>query len=304
MENYYTILGLKDDASIEEIKKSYRKLAMKHHPDRNNGNKNSEEKFKKINEAYEVLSDTNKKNKYDQERNFSHTSRTNNQFNNNDFNDFDSIFEAMRNGRFNSVFNNNEFTHTYNQEKNKSIRLTVTLTFWEAIFGCEKTFQFERTKGKKSQISVKIISGSSHGDQYKINTEEGVVILLLNVLEDPTHQFIRKDLDLYTSIEIPITTAALGGNITFSHWEGDLTLNIKPGTQPGTTLRLKAKGIKGEPHFGNLYLKCQVLIPENLTIKQKNILLELEKSLIKSNEKKALSFSTKLKNIWKKFFNN
>lgn len=309
MKDYYEILGLAKDASINEIKKAYRKLAMKHHPDRNQGDKKSEEEFKQINEAYGVLSDEKKKQEYDLRRSMGY--KTNSQ---NGFEDFS--FNSFHSGEHDDIFSN--FRDIFEQfgvgggfsrprantASNKIIRKHLLISFWESVIGSKRTFEFKTKSqnGKESsrEIEVEIEAGIESGQMIQIQLEHNVFILLI-VEVQPDENFVKKGLDLYTELKVPFTTACLGGTITFPHWDKDLEVKIPVGTQPDTILKIRSHGIKAEPQFGDLYLICKITVPENLTLKQKEILQEFENSMLKEDAKQHKKWYDKLKNSWKNF---
>jgi curved DNA-binding protein len=308
MKNYYEILGLTEQASLDEIKKAYRKLAMQHHPDRNQGNKKSEEEFKLINEAYSTLSDKEKKKEYDLKRQmgFSHNTSHTNDFSDFNFRHFtqddnEDIFSNFRDifEQFGGGFSR---SRTQTTNANKIIRKHLSISFWESILGTKKTFEFKTKsqsgKETKKEIQIEIQAGVQSGQMVQIQLDQNVFILLTIEVQDNEH-FVRKGDDLYTELKVPFTTACLGGVINFPHWDGDIEVKIPAGTQPDTILRLKSHGIKFEPHFGDLYLVCKMDVPQNLTLKQKEILQEFEKSTQKENLRSHKKWYDSLKNSWK-----
>lgn len=315
MKNYYEILGLKETATIDEIKKAYRKLAMQHHPDRNQGNKKSEEEFKQINEAYSTLSDESKKKEYDLKRKMGFSDFSNRQQNHSNFNDFnfshfsqddsEDIFSNFRD--IFEQFNHSGFARQRTQANpNKIIRKTLNISFWESVIGSKRTFEFKTKsqsgKETKREIEIEIEAGVETGQILQIQLETNVFILLIIEVDDDKN-FVRKGLDLYTELKIPFTTACLGGTLAFPHWDNDLEVKIPAGTQPDTILKVKSHGVKAEPKFGDLYLVCKIDIPQNLTIKQKEILQEFEKSTQKETAKMQKKWYDNLKNSWKSFLN-
>lgn len=289
--NYYEILELDTNASAEDIKKSYRKLAMKYHPDRNDGNKNAEEKFKRINEAYITLSDPAKKQEYD----FS----LKNGFNQTGFNQqppHNDMHEFF-NHSFEEMFRNFGFQHGFQQ--NRIQTLVVTLNFWEAALGCEKTYEFNlNTKNgkKRAKADVKFEPATNPGDIIPIHIENHVLHLQVNVLDDLS--FERDNLDIYTMVEVPFTTGVLGGTIIFPHWTKDLEINVPAGVENGTKIRLANMGVKKNIHVGDLYLVVKLITPKKLTKKQKELLTEFDKL----ENKKENTFNQSLKNLWNSIF--
>jgi curved DNA-binding protein len=282
--NHYDTLGVKQTATDKEIKNAYRKLAMKHHPDRNPGAKSSDEEFKKINEAYSVLSDSQKKKDYDfslqygaQSSNFNHSSDNMNDFVNSFFKQgspFEDIF-----GRFSQ----------------KTQTLIVNLDFWEGCFGAKKTIEFMLSQ-QKMTVAIDFPPNTNTGDIFQVQAGSTLINLQVNVAGHP--QFTRENLDLYTTIEIPMTTALLGGSISFVHWEKTVEINIPAGIQPHQSIRLANMGIKKDIFSGDLFLKCNVVLPKKLTKRQKELLQEFAQL----EEKHKKTFGDNLKDIWNKFF--
>lgn len=283
--NYYEVLELENNASAEDIKKSFRKLAMKYHPDRNNGDKSAEEKFKLINEAYNTLSDPDKKAQYDYSIN--HTfNQTHNSNNMNDF--FTQSFEEMfRNFGFQNQFNNRIPT------------LTVNLDFWEAALGCEKTYEFtvNTTSGKKkAKVNITFEPGTNFNDIIPVNIEGHVLHLQVNILDDLS--FERDNLDIYSMLEVPFTTGVLGGKVIYPHWtKKDIEINIPAGIENGAKIRLSNMGIKKNIYIGDLYLVVKLVTPKKLSKKQKELLSEFDAEAKKDN-----SFNQSLKNLWSSIF--
>lgn len=286
--NYYEVLEISPDASAEEIKKSYRKLAMKYHPDRNDGNKTAEEKFKKLNEAYSVLSDPGKKQDYD----FS----LKNGFNSREFNSNHEDINEFFSHSFEEIFKNFGFQSGF---QNRVQTLTVNLEFWEAALGCEKTYEFylNTKQGKKrAKVDVKFEPATNPGDIIPVHIEGHVIHLQVNVLDDLS--FERDNLDIYTMLEVPLTTGVLGGKIIFPHWTKDLEINVPAGVENGTKIRLANMGIKKNIYVGDLYLVVKLVTPKKLTKKQKELLTEFD-SL---ENKKDNHLNQSLKNLWSSIF--
>lgn len=301
--DYYTILGISKSANQEDIKNAYRKLAMKHHPDRNQGNKEAEDRFKKINEAYATLSDVTKRRDYDRvnESTFngfknSHTHTNNQDFKNTSFEDED-IDEMMKNF-FNQKSPFSDIFGQHFQQKSQQRRAyAVNLNFWEAIFGAEKQFEFMGDNNSRFSVRITFPPGLDDGTMLEVSINTGQKILL-HISVTPDKNFTRDNLDLYASIDIPLSKVLLGGSIKFPHWEKEYEIEIPAGTQQGQLLRLSNAGIKKDIFSGDLYLKCNIIIPKKLTKKQKEILGEYAKT-----EKENTSFFDGIKNSWSKFFN-
>lgn len=290
--NHYQVLGLTNNATDEEIKKAYRKLAMKHHPDRNAGKKSSEEEFKKINEAYSILSDPYKRSEYDYTLkgrptfNQSHSSSHNNA-------DFDDMVKNIfkRGSPFEDIFGQ--------QAKSGPSVMQVQLDFWEGVFGVSKNYEFTiRKNGKpeKARVTIPFPPGTNTGDSFDVNAGGTIVRFTVEINSDL--EFRRDNLDLYTSIEIPMTTALLGGSINFAHWEKTLEISIPAGIRNEQMIRLANSGIKKGIFNGDLFLIVKIVLPTKINARQKELLEEFAQ--IEDAPKKTLGSG--LKNIWNKLF--
>lgn len=289
--NYYEVLELTKDASPEDIKKQYRKLAMKYHPDRTAGDKKKEELFKNINAAYETLSDPVKKKNYDNELSAPKKGFTDFSTNFHDFGrgDLNSMFEEMFRQRHG--FNHNQFTPKI---------IEVKLKFWEAVLGCEKTFKVNLTlqsgKKREDELSIRFPSGVDNNDRIQVKSSSGEVFIVDIVAPDMSEDenFKRVGNDLYTILEIPFATAALGKKIVFNHWDSDLEISIPAGIESGQMIRLKGKGVKGEPRFGDIYIEIKVKTPKKISKQTRDLIEQLNKELGEDNNMVNIS------NSWKK----
>ena len=263
-KDYYEILGVSKTATSEEIKKAYRRLALKWHPDRNKSPE-AEKRFKEINEAYEVLASPEKRRAYDQfgHRAFSGAAGTGPftyTYSGNlgdifgdwdDFGGFSNPFDI-----FESFFGRRS---PFAQNRLPTYRLTISLK--EAVLGTEKEITIN---GKKRK--VKIPAGVDNGSRIKFPD----FYLLISV--SPDNRFVRQDDDLITQKEISFSQAALGGTVPVSLIDGKtVRLRVRPGTQPGTMVRLRGYGVprlhgRGR---GDLYVRFQVKVPQKLTREQK-----------------------------------
>ncbi len=276
--DYYDILGVPKSASADEIKKSYRKHALEWHPDRHKDNKEAAEKrFKEINEAYQVLSDPQKKSTYDQ---FGHDafsrggmggtaggqqtgrygpftySYTTSGGDGMPF-DFGDPFEI-----FNQFFGGTQF----GARSARIPRYSISIDFMEAVEGVEKTVD---VGGKRR--TIKIPAGVDDGS--RINFKD--FILSINVA--PHRIFERDGVDIYVKVKIPYSLAALGGELNAPTVGEDIRIKVRAGTQSGTMMRLGGKGIK---HLrgrgkGDEYVRLIVDVPEKLTREQKSLIEEL-----------------------------
>lgn len=277
MRDPYEVLGVNKNATDEEIKKAFRKLARKYHPDLNPNNKESEKKFKEINEAYSILSDKEKKAQYDQ---FGFTGfdssnqeqgnyRNYYNYSNADF-DISDIFNLFRKKSKNSGgfdFRGFSFFNDFENEDG-DVTYNIVLDFDQALKGEIVTLNIDN-----EQIKVKIPEGTVDGTKLKVKgkgkktrTGRGDLHLIVNVKPDPN--FYIKDGKLYTDINIPLKTALLGGSIDVKTPKGNITIKIPKGTQTGTIFKIPNKGLKND----SLYAKAIVKIPQNLTKEQEEVL--------------------------------
>lgn len=287
--DYYEILGVSKSASPEELKKAYRKMALEYHPDRNKS-AGASEKFKEINEAYEILSNPEKKAAYDQFGHdafapggmgaggpfaggsgqgrtyrsgpFTYTYYTSGEgggtpfeFDFGGFSDPFEIFEQFFGG-----------ASPFAREPRKSV-YSLTINFMEAVKGCEKEVEMD---GKRKKL--KIPAGVSDGSRVRFSDFDLVVSIL------PDEIFHRQGDDLIIELPLSFTQAALGEIISVPTVDGPIKLHIQPGTQSGALIRLRGKGA---PHLrgsgrGDQYVRLQVEVPKNLSHKQKELLREFE----------------------------
>jgi curved DNA-binding protein len=290
-KDYYQVLGVQKDASSEEIKKAYRKLAVKYHPDKNQGNKEAEEKFKEINEAYAVLSDPQKKSQYDQ---FGSTGFHQRYSQEDIFRGFDvgDIFKDMGFGTddiFSRIFGGGfqqGAGYRPRKQRGRDFNMELPLTFREAVAGGEKRVAYLRD-GVKEEISVKIPQGIENDARLRIkgkgekgfnNGPPGDLYLTVKVGEDA--MFTREGNDIVVELAISLTEASLGTSREIPTLEGSKRIKIPAGIQPGTKIRLKGFGVApmGRAAKGDLFVKIGVKVPEHLSEAQKKLMEELAAS--------------------------
>ena len=294
--DYYEVLGVDKNASETEIKRAYRKVAKKYHPDMNPGDKEAEEKFKEAAEAYEVLSDPEKKSKYDQ---FGHAAFEQGGGGAGGFGGFDfggdmgDIFENFFGGGFKKSGFQNDFRQTggfgnqqHYEAKGSDIHAEINVSFDAAAFGKKETIHLKDDQGKIQALEVNIPAGIETGQSIRLKGKgspgyqggsAGDLFLKVTVKEKPG--FKREGQNLYNTVSIPFITAVLGGDVTVQTIYGNVRCNIKPGTQSGSKLRLCGKGIvsmKNSSVYGDQYTTVEVQVPKNLTPSAKQKLREFE----------------------------
>jgi curved DNA-binding protein len=305
-KDYYKTLGIERKASEEDIKRAYRKLALQFHPDRNPGDQQAEEKFKEINEAYQVLIDPAKRARYDQlgdsYQRWQQRGAPTGGFNWEDWatqapggsvrveaEDLEDLFGGGFSEFFRRIFGGAPGMDPYGgggraqtRSAPRSFEQEVTISLHEAYAGSSRLIE---TDGRK--LEVKTPPGARTGTKIRVPAavtvspqgQKGDLYLVVNVAEDP--RFERKENDLYTDVPVDVYTAILGGEVTVPTLSGNVVLTIPPGTQPGQTFRLGGRGmpnIKNPKTFGDLYARIKVTIPRNLSPKQKELFQELSRS--------------------------
>ena len=282
--DYYKILEIEKTATSDDIKKAYRKLARKLHPDLNPNDKDAHKKFQAINEANEVLSDPEKRKKYDlygedwqhadqfeQQRQQRQPNQGGQQFTGNDEGDFSSFFESMFGGGERS-----RQTKYRGQDYNADLTLSL-------IDAMETHQQTLTVNGKNIRITIP--AGIENGQIIKLKgygapganggpAGDLYITFIISVNAD----FKRLGNDLYTKATIDLYTALLGGETTIETLKGKVKLKVNPETQYGTKIRLKGKGFpvyKKEGETGDLYVTYEIKLPVNLTEQQKILFTEL-----------------------------
>ncbi len=295
-KDYYKTLGVKKDASQKEIKKAYRKLASKYHPDKNQGDKTAEEKFKEINEAYEVIGNADKRKKYD-------TLGSNWEAYQQGGGDWEQYAQQgqRRSGRgggqtytfegdpssfFEMFFGGGGegFSSQGRRQRNfrgQSIEAEMPVTLLEAYQGSKRTFELN---GKKMRITIK--PGAYNNQRLRIKGKgqsganggaPGDLFIILKIQRDA--RFTRKGDDLKLDANVDLYTAILGGKIEIPTMTGSVKLPIPKGSESGKVLRLKNKGMpkygkSGE--FGHLLVKLHVTLPKKLSEKEEDLFKKLK----------------------------
>ncbi len=303
-KDYYKILGVERNASKDDIKRAFRKLALKTHPDRNPNDPKAGERFKEINEAYQVLSDTEKRARYDQlgesyfqwqqggqpaggfkwEDWFTPTQAGNvhvgglEDILGGDFSEFfRRIFGGMPDAS-NPIAGRGGYTR--GRAAAPSYQQEVVISLYEAYQGTTRRLELD---GRR--LEVKIPPGAKTGTKVRVANaiptgsggQKGDLYLLIKIAEDP--RFELKGIDLHTEVTIDLYTAVLGGEVTVQTLSGNVLLTIPAGIQPGQSIRLAGRGFPrlNSPNVkGNLYAHIKVKIPHNLTPRQIELFQELK----------------------------
>ncbi|MBR0401098.1 MAG: molecular chaperone DnaJ [Lachnospiraceae bacterium] len=384
--DYYEVLGVEKNATDEDLKKAYRRLAKKYHPDTNPGDKEAEEKFKEASEAYGVLSDPDKRKRYDQ---FGHAAfeggAGGSGFEGFTGADFSDIFSDILGGMFGGGFGGGGFggfgdifgggfgggrRANYNgPQRGADMRASVRLSFEEAVFGCHKTLELNqrqnctacggtgakagtspetcptcggsgqvvrqqqsmfgmvqsvspcpdcRGKGtiirdkcpdcggqgfvkKAKRIDIDIPAGIDDGQSVRVRGEGDIGRnggergdLLVEAVVGGSRDFARQGMDIFSSVKIPYTTAALGGEVKIRTVDGDVIYDVKPGTQSETRIRLKDKGVpnvRNPKQRGAHYVTLQVEVPTKLTHEQKEALKAFREAMGESETADAAGSS-------------
>jgi curved DNA-binding protein len=295
-EDYYKILGVQKTASGEEIKKAYRKLAMKYHPDHTKGDKDAEEKFKKISEAYAVLSDKEKRKEYDTfgSEGFRQRFSQEDIFRGFDFGDIFREFGfgggdfSRGRGRRYSFGAGSPFNFSGAQQpgqaKGSDLVYELPLTLREVATGTSKVITFQH-QGRSENLTVKIPKGMIAGKKLRLAGKgnpspyggpAGNLYIKSKVLDDQV--FSSEKYDLYINRELKLTEALLGTTVSVPTIDDkQLSLKIPPGTKPGTKMRLSGHGLPDmkDNKKGDLYVRIQLKIPQNLNEEQKKIVDKL-----------------------------
>lgn len=293
-KDYYSILGVDKKATQEEIKKAYRKLANKYHPDKNPDSKTAEDKFKEVNEANEVLSNPDKRKQYDTLGanynryrqgggsggfdDFMRNTAGGTQMN---FDNLSDLFGQMGGSSiFEQIFGNMGGSGRTRARKGRDVQAEITISLEEAYNGTQKVIEIG---GKQLRFSIK--PGIEDGQTLRIAGKGGVGSgggpsgnLYLIVRIAPNADWERRGNDLYTTLPVDLYTALLGGKVRVNSLKGGININIQPETPNGKVLRLKDLGM---PHydnptqFGALYATVQVQLPVNLNDEEKKLISRL-----------------------------
>jgi curved DNA-binding protein len=305
-KDYYRTLGVEKQASETDIKRAYRELAKKYHPDRNPGDKKAEDKFKEINEAYQVLSDPEKRSRYDRLGSaYSQWEQTGGRPGGFNWDEWSNAPRGnVRVGNLDDLFGDSggfsDFFRTIfgglggmgaaprrgavrraSPAARQNYQQQVTINFMEAYQGASRRLELD---GRP--FECRIPAGAATGTKVRMANaihlpggQTADLYLVIEVTPDP--RFERKGNDLYTDVAIDLFTAVLGGEATVPTPTGDVKLTIPPGTQPEQVFRLNGRGmphIKNPDAHGDLFARARVRIPRTLTEQQKKLFQELARS--------------------------
>ena len=290
-KDYYKVLGVDRSASSDEIKRIYRKLALKYHPDKNPGDSQAEEHFKEINEAYEVLGDSTKRAKYDQlGSSYRSWERTGSQPGSFDWSEwmqggqgggvrvdiggFSDFFSAI----FSGMSAQQQGYRTQRRRLGRDIKQPVTITLSEANTGTTRVLTIN---GKK--IEVTIPPGSRTGTKVRVSglgeagaQKTGDLFLVITIAPDARFK-LEKD-DLYTRVNVDLYTAILGGEVEVPTLSGNVVLTIPAGSQPDQSFRLKGRGLpnlRNNKKRGDLYARLHISLPRKLNSRERKLFKEL-----------------------------
>ena len=276
MKNYYDILGVNEQSTSADITKAFKDLAKQHHPDRGG----TQEKFQEINEAHDTLKSSQKRHDYDSMRKFGGgTGGAQHPFFNEDI--FGDIFSGFGqggdmdfNGKFNFTGRNGDQQTFRNvRQGNRSVNVRMAISIKEAMTSDEKTISYKLPSGREEFATVKIPAGVQHGVTFKYagmgddsikNVPRGDLMVQMSVLD--SDGYTRKGNDLHTDKTIDCFQAVRGHKIQLKTLEDSvITVNVPSGTQPGTLLMVRSKGMPIHKTIGirgNLYVKIHVLVPQ------------------------------------------
>jgi molecular chaperone DnaJ len=291
-KDYYALLGVKKDADAGEIKKAYRKLAQKYHPDANLGDPRAEERFKEISQAYEVLKDEKKRKQYDQMREmlesgfvgFGSFPKGSRRIRVEDFGDLGDLFSRSGYaGGFEDLFGGLFGQGGGSPRKGADIERAATISFGEALEGTTLTLSINDGSGPRN-LKVRIPAGVNDGDRIRLAAKGGPAPpggqpgdLYVKVGVTPHPFFGRRGNDLTLKLPVTIAEAALGAEVEVPTVNGaPVKLKIPPGTQPGKTFRVRGRGGAGTSARGDLLVTIDVAVPTRLSDEARSLLEKFE----------------------------
>ena len=296
-KDYYKILGFDDNkANLEQIKIAYREQAKKYHPDVNGANRNTEERFKDINEAYKTLSNSSARRKYDRAWNVNIGRRKNRE----KFGDKSEETDSFKDSLFGMFFG---YTPKYKKEKKgeevgakkgEDVETGIEITLEEAFYGKTKKISLRTVKGNLKTITVKVPAGIRNNERIRLigqgkkgpkDEKPGDLFIKVKVLEND--RFTLKGYDLYTKALVTPWEAALGSKIKIQGIDEEEEIEIKEGTTSGEEIIVENKGFKdGKGRRGNLICEIQIMIPKKISEEEAKKYRELQK-ISKFNPRKT-----------------
>lgn len=294
-KDYYKTLGVSSSASEKEIKAAYRKLARKYHPDVNPGDKAAEEKFKDISEAYEVLSDPEKRKRYDElGANWDHYSRASasqgrrqTTYTVGDDDDFSEFFRQFFGGFDigSTIFGTGARQAAASRARAElDVEQELEVGLEEAYNGGQRYLDLEGPSGRE-RLLLSIPRGVKSGSKLRmagkgIRSGKRAGDLFIRIKLRPHPRFELRDGTLHTTLDVPLTEAVLGGEVSFTHLDGRvIAVKIPPETQNGASLRLRGKGMPSTSGVqGDLMVHVNVLLPTSLTDRERELFKELKEA--------------------------
>ncbi len=302
-KDYYKTLGLSKGADDKEIKRAYRKLAKKYHPDSNPGDKAAEAKFKDVTEAYNILSDPEKKKLYDQygsaafEEGFGQGFNGGGGFGGQGFGGFnyngsnvnmDDIFSSFFGGGGGFGSSSGGFGGfgggQRGPQKGANRTQDITISFRDSVHGAEHAVRVADETGSIKTVKIHIPAGIDEGQSVRLRGKGDPGInggaagdLLLKVHISPEKGYERKGFDIYQDVEIPFTTAVLGGSVKITTMQGTVEVRVPAGIQSGQKMKLRGKGIpsmKNSSAFGDTYAVIRIKVPKTMSEEAKKKLME------------------------------
>ena len=286
-KDYYKILGLETNkVSIDEIKVAFREQAKKYHPDVNTKTKNSEERFKDINEAYKILSGASTRKRYDRQWNARVGKKRKNEEKKASRNNHNNIFSELKTMLFGQKEDEDIKERVYKNIpiKGENVETEINVKLEDAYFGLEKKISLRAVNGKMKTFDVKIPAGIRNGEKIRLigqgksgtnGGKNGDLFIRINILNNK--KFKLEGCDIVTDLYISPWEAALGKRVNVTSIEDEVGIYIPPGIQSGERLRIAQKGYKdGQGGRGDLIANVKTVVPKNLTEKEKELFEKLK----------------------------
>ena len=294
-DSYYDILGVARDASEKDIRSAYRRLARKLHPDVNPGNAAAGERFKKVNEAYEILSEVRTRKDYDEfGPNWKHAddlrkagARAGGAQGGYPGAQYGHLFPGYSRSRrgqrpqdfteFIDMFDVGDLGRGMRRAQPETQELETAVTLDEAYRGTTRLIALDRGDGTQTRLEVKVPAGIADGGRVRIRPQGGLELqIVVRVQPDP--RFRREGADLHAEAPVPLVTAVLGGEVEVPTMTGSVVLKVPAGTQNGRSFRIAGKGMPrlgASNSFGDLYATVKVMLPESLMPEEKKLFEKL-----------------------------